>query len=128
VERTTLHHVVLTVGDPTRSRAFYGDVLGLPVVPMDHVPGGGYSFEVGETLIFVFGSRQPIPGDRFGEFRIGLDHLSFGVSAEADLQRLVERLRKAGVETNGIEVFPPTGNRYVAFRGPTNLQLEFWLG
>jgi catechol 2,3-dioxygenase-like lactoylglutathione lyase family enzyme len=55
-----------------------------------------------------------------------LDHLSFTALSEAALQSLAERLQAAGVETKGVETYH-TGNRYVAFRDPDNIQLEYWL-
>jgi len=42
-------------------------------------------------------------------------------------QILARWLRAAGVETSGVETFAPTGNKYVAFRDPDNIQLEYWL-
>jgi catechol 2,3-dioxygenase-like lactoylglutathione lyase family enzyme len=132
IERSTtletpgLNHVILTIGDVARSRAFYGDLLGFSIEDMD-VPGGGFYFESGPVWFFCLPSRQPVAGDRFSEFRIGLDHLAFTAPSEAALQSLADKLKAAGVETNGVEVFAPTGNRYVAFRDPDNVQLEYWL-
>ena len=63
---------------------------------------------------------------RFNEFRIGLDHLSFTAPSEVALQSLAERLQASGVETQGVETYH-TGNKYVAFRDPDNIQLEYWL-
>ena len=121
-----LNHVILTISDVARSRAFYGDLLGFTIVDMD-VPGGGFYFESGPVWFFFFPSREPIPDDRFSEFRIGLDHLAFTAPSEDALKALADKLQAAGVETNGVEVFAPTGNRYVAFRDPDNIQLEYWL-
>jgi catechol 2,3-dioxygenase-like lactoylglutathione lyase family enzyme len=78
------------------------------------------------VTIFFFPSSHPIPDDRFNEFRIGLDHLSFTAPDESALQSLAERLLAAGVETKGVETYH-TGNKYVAFRDPDNIQLEYWL-
>ena len=127
METPGLNHVVLTVSDTARSRAFYADLLGFAVVDMPHVPGGGFFFAVGGVMVFLFPSRQPATGDRFSEFRVGLDHLAITAPSRAALDALAERLRAAGVETNGVERFAPTGNWYVAFRDPDNIQLEYWL-
>ena len=43
------------------------------------------------------------------------------------LHALAYRLRAAPGETNGVEVFAPTGDHDVAFRHPDNIQLECWL-
>ncbi len=127
METSGLHHVVLTVRDPARSRAFYSDVLGFSINDMPHIPGGGFWAQAGPVWIFFFASRQPQPGDRFNEFRIGLDHLSFTAPSRDALDTLAATLLAAGVETQGVEQYAPTGNYYVAFRDPDNIQLEYWL-
>ena len=127
METSGLNHVVMTVSDPARSAAFYGDVLGFDISDMPDIPGGGFFIEAGSTWIFFFGSRQPMMGDRFSEFRIGLDHLSFTAPSREALDRLAAKLSAAGVETQGVEQFAPSGNWYVAFRDPDNIQLEYWL-
>jgi glyoxylase I family protein len=127
MQTSGLNHVVLTVSDPAKSAAFYGDVLGFPINDMPGIPGGGFYIEAGPTWIFFFGSRQPQPGDRFNEFRIGLDHLSFTAPSREALDQLAATLKAAGVETQGVELFGPSGNWYVAFRDPDNIQLEYWL-
>jgi glyoxylase I family protein len=126
VETPGLHHVVLTVSDPARSRAFYQDVLGFETHVMEGGPVPGFSFMVGELVVYVLASYQPIKGDRFSEFRVGLDHISFTAPSETALRALAERLLAAGVDTKGVERFP-TGNLYIAFRDPDNVQLEYWL-
>ena len=127
METSGLNHVVMTVSDPARSAVFYGDVLGFDINDMPDIPGGGFFIEAGPTWIFFFGSRQPTTGDRFSEFRIGLDHLSFTAPSREALDRLAAKLSAAGVETQGVEQFTPSGNWYVAFRDPDNIQLEYWL-
>ena len=122
-----LNHIILTVSNTERSRAFYGELLGFPIIVMDGDPDKSFLFKCGEVQFFFFPSRQPLPNDRFSEFRIGLDHLSFTAPSQEALHELVEKLRAAGVDTNGVEQFAPTGNLYVAFRDPDNIQLEYWL-
>jgi glyoxylase I family protein len=127
METSGLNHIILTVSDPNRSRPFYGELLGFEVSDVGEVPEHGFFFVTGQIWIFCLPSRQPIPGDRFSEFRVGLDHLAFAAPSKAALEALAERLIAAGVETNGVERFAPTGNLYVAFRDPDNIQLEYWL-
>jgi catechol 2,3-dioxygenase-like lactoylglutathione lyase family enzyme len=127
MEAPGLNHVILTITDPARSRAFYGDLLGFPITDMPHVPGGGFFFTAGGVMFFFFRSRRPTADDRFSEFRVGLDHLAFTAPSREALERLAGRLTAAGVETRGVEQFAPTGNWYVAFRDPDNIQLEYWL-
>ncbi len=121
-----LNHLILTVGDPARSRAFYADLLGFEVQDLADESGGGFYFAAGGTWFFCSPSRQPVPGDRFSEFRIGLDHLSFTAPSREALEALAAKLKAAGVDTQGVER-EATGNWYVAFRDPDNIQLEYWL-
>ena len=122
METSGLNHIIMTIKDVKISRAFYGDLLGFEIKDI----ADGFLFTVGEVSIFFFQSNHPIPDDRFNEFRIGLDHLSFTASNEIELQRFAEHLIASGVETKGVETYF-TGNKYVAFRDPDNIQLEYWL-
>jgi glyoxylase I family protein len=119
-----IHHITLRVSDLERSRSFYSDVLGFDVeVHQDRL-----RFTVGPTRVIL---RTPLEGtptdDRFSERRIGLDHISFGVEDREALERLVERLRRHGVATVGIEVNTDPETEFVAFRDPDNIQLEFFV-
>ena len=122
-----LHHIVLTVSDAERSRAFYADLLGFDVTVMSPGAAGSFYFMNASVWTFVIASPKPVAGDRFSEFRVGLDHLSFVAASRAELDAIAAKLIAAGVDTKGVEVFAPTGNDYVAFRDPDNIQLEYWL-
>jgi catechol 2,3-dioxygenase-like lactoylglutathione lyase family enzyme len=122
-----LNHIILTVADVARSRAFYADVLGFAIIVIEEDPDKSFFFSVGDVQIFVFPSRQPIAGDRFSEFRVGLDHVAFTAPSKEALHELADKLLAAGVDTKGVEQFVHTGNWYVAFRDPDNIQLEYWL-
>jgi catechol 2,3-dioxygenase-like lactoylglutathione lyase family enzyme len=122
-----LNHIILTISNTERSRALYGDLLGFSITVMEEDPDKSFFFSCGGVQFFFFPSRQPPPNDRFSEFRIGLDHLSFSAPSMEALQELADKLLAAGVDTKGVEQFAPTGNWYVAFRDPDNIQLEYWL-
>ena len=122
METPGLNHIIMTIKDGKISRSFYGNLLGFEITDI----ADGFFLRTGGVAIFFFPSNHPIPDDRFNEFRIGLDHLSFTAPSEDALQSLAERLLEAGVETKGVETYH-TGNRYVAFRDPDNIQLEYWL-
>jgi glyoxylase I family protein len=122
METSGLNHIIMTIKDAQVSRAFYGDLLGFEIREL----ADGFFFVTGGVMIFFFPSRHPLPDDRFNEFRIGLDHLSFTAPSEAALQSFAEHLQSHGVETQGVETYH-TGHRYVAFRDPDNIQLEYWL-
>lgn len=122
METSGLNHIILTISNVAKSRAFYGDLLGFTLVDI----ADGFFFVSGGVAFFFFPSNHPLPNDRFNEFRIGLDHLSFAAPNEAALYSLADKLRASGVETQGVELYH-TGNKYVAFRDPDNIQLEYWL-
>lgn len=122
METSGLNHIIMTIKDVKISQAFYGDLLGFDLEKI----ADGFFFVVGGVTIFFFPSSHPLPDDRFNEFRIGLDHLSFTAPSETALQSLADKLQTAGVDTKGVETYH-TGNRYVAFRDPDNIQLEYWL-
>ena len=122
-----LNHIILTISNTERSRAFYSDLLGFETYVMEEDPDNSFFFFCGGIQVFFFTSRQPAPNDRFSEFRIGLDHLSFTAPSMEFLQEIADKLVAAGVDTKGVEQFAPTGNWYLAFRDPDNIQLEYWL-
>lgn len=122
-----LNHVILTSSNPERSRAFYGDLLGFPVTIMEEDPGKSFFFACGGVQFFFFPSRHPLPNDRFSEFRIGWDHLSFTAPGREFPQEMADKLIAAGVDTKGVEQLVHTGNGYIAFGDPDNIQLEYWL-
>jgi catechol 2,3-dioxygenase-like lactoylglutathione lyase family enzyme len=117
-----LNHIIMTIKDVKISRAFYGNLLGFEIKDI----ADGFFLVSGGVSIFFFQSNHPIPDDRFNEFRIGLDHLAFTAPNEDALESLANLLKASGVETQGVEIYH-TGNKYVAFRDPDNIQLEYWL-
>jgi glyoxylase I family protein len=122
-----VHHITLNVTDLTRSRRFYEGVLGL-TVDQDFPPEPGYPGKL--RLRLADGTRivlvPPLPGtpdgDRFSEYRIGLDHISLGLPG-SELERLVDVLRQAGVQTRGIQR-DALGPALVCFRDPDNIAWE----
>ena len=119
-----LHHVSLRVADLDRSLGFYRDVLGFDV----QAPAEGLAFfSAGDSLIVLKPPLEGTPdGDRFSEYRIGVDHLAFAVTDRGQLEDVVEAVRAAGVDTAGIEVDPLLNKEYVCFRDPDNVQWEFY--
>jgi catechol 2,3-dioxygenase-like lactoylglutathione lyase family enzyme len=120
-----IHHLTLNVADLERSKAFYSGVLGF--VPDQDFPGEKLRYRIGPYTRLVL--VPPVPGtpegDRFSEARIGLDHVSLGVRSPAVLERLVDTLRAAGVETRGIQS-DALGPSLVCFRDPDNIAWEFF--
>jgi catechol 2,3-dioxygenase-like lactoylglutathione lyase family enzyme len=137
---TGIHHVTLRSQDPEAARRFYEEVVGLEFmeIPVSGevtsiwkgapAEGSFLATQAGTTFLVI---APPLEGtaedDRFSEYRIGLDHLAFAVDDRAELDSLVERLRAAGVETQGVETDFVLGKEYVAFRDPDNVQCEAYM-
>jgi catechol 2,3-dioxygenase-like lactoylglutathione lyase family enzyme len=121
-----IHHVVLTVSDPSRSAAFYETVLGVKAFPGDEkvICISCESF----LLCFQRPPLKGLPNDRFDENRLGLDHIGFSVKSHKNLEVLLTRLNELGVLTAGIEIDPDGEGEYVCFRDPDNIQIEFYVG
>jgi catechol 2,3-dioxygenase-like lactoylglutathione lyase family enzyme len=127
-----IDHLSLTVTDPERSSYFYRNILGfeLKQVPPDYpnkLNAGAYYFSVGGVEITLLRHEQTPENDKFNEFRVGLDHISFRVKSQAELEKVIMFLNKNGVENDGIQTYEPNGKKYVVVRDPDNIQLEFWL-
>lgn len=117
------HHVTLNVTDLPRARDFYEGVLGFEVD--QDFPGRKLRLRVGESKARLVLCPPPgdIDADRFSEYRIGLDHVSFGAS-RADLDRLASSLAAAGIPAN--LKHDPLGPAVLCFRDPDNIALEFF--
>ncbi|HZA21282.1 MAG TPA: VOC family protein [Dehalococcoidia bacterium] len=121
---TGVHHITLRVSNMERSRAFFQEVLGFAVErPEPH----RYRFWVGDTRIVL---KPPLEGtpsdDQFSEYRVGPDHIALAVEDRGELEKAVETLREAGVNTQGIQLEPSLGKEFVCFRDPDNVQWEFF--
>ena len=114
-----VHHIALRVTERDRSVAFYQDICGFQVVAA--LPD--------VTLLsngaLLLGLRdQAGSDDRFDEFRVGLDHLSFTLGSRADLESAAAILDQHQVEHGEIEDMQAFGLSVLAFRDPDNIQLE----
>jgi glyoxylase I family protein len=114
-----VHHIALRVTQRDRSVDFYQTVCGFQVVaalPDVTLLSNG-------TLLL--GLRdQAGSDDRFDEFRVGLDHLSFTLGSRAELVDAVAILDQHQVAHGDIEDMQAFGLSVVAFRDPDNIQLE----
>jgi|SRR5688572_27729363 glyoxylase I family protein len=117
-----VHHVALRVAEREHSISFYQRLLGFQTVaalPDVTILSNG-------TLILGIRDRpNGADSDRFDEFRIGLDHLSFSVSSRAELDHAVQILDQNDVPHGEIEDMGSAFGLYVlTFRDPDNIQLE----
>lgn len=125
IDTTGVHHLALRVTNLERSRRFYADVLGFPVV----LEGPGiFLCLAGETAIAVRGPEAATqPTDSFSPFRVGLDHVALGCRDEAELLRVADALGRAGVDNTGVRLDPTLNRQYVAFKDPDRIAWEFYM-
>jgi glyoxylase I family protein len=117
-----VHHIALRVTQLSRSIAFYKDLFGFqPVAELPDVT----ILSNGALILGLRDQRSAESTDRFDEFRVGLDHLSFAVGSREDLDRAVQILDQCDVPHGEIEDLGSDFGMYVlAFRDPDNIQLE----
>lgn len=125
LQTTGVHHLTLRSTDLARARSFYGGTLGLPIVLETPTL---FVALAGDTALAVRGpdARTQL-GDRFDPFRVGLDHVALGCSTEAELERVAAGLDSAGVPSTGLTFDQVLRRRYVAFKDPDGIALEFYM-
>ena len=122
-----LSHVALTVRDLSVSVPWYEDLFDAdPVIDEDTEPNFHHTvFMLGNsTLIGLHQHATPAPPGRFSEFRVGLDHVSFGCADREELEKWTSRLDELGVEHGGIK--DAAYGSGVSFRDPDGIALEFF--
>ena len=120
----SIHHLTLTVSDVGRSREFYTSLFGFDVA-------GEFGPRVvlikGSTLLALGPAPDPskaISGDTFNENRVGLDHLSFSVTSQGELEKAVAVLDQKGVPHGEIVDLEPFKIKVLMLRNPDNIQVE----
>jgi catechol 2,3-dioxygenase-like lactoylglutathione lyase family enzyme len=128
-----LHHYAYRCRDAEQTRAFYEDLLGLPlahVIRADHVPS------TGEYCPYVHIFFQMRDGSFLAFFDLGDDtaalpspntpawvnHLALTVAGEGELEQAKARLQAAGVDVVGV-----TDHKFVKsiyFFDPNGIRLE----
>jgi glyoxylase I family protein len=120
------HHMALTVRDVELSATWYAELLGMKELMSGDDDTVSFRVLVHPECGWIMGVRQyqQGSGDRFDEFRTGLDHFAFSVSSRADLDDWARELDARGVAHAPV-ADTPIGS-VVTFRDPDNIQLEFW--
>jgi glyoxylase I family protein len=116
------HHVALRVTDYARARAFYTEVLELPV--RGSIPGAEIEFlDIGGTTIELMGGAAP---EELGKPKAGLLHLAFEAdNVDAAYEELCRRGVTFTVEPKTVGdirlafFVDPDGNELELFASPT---------
>jgi catechol 2,3-dioxygenase-like lactoylglutathione lyase family enzyme len=123
----SLAHVAVTVRDLSVSVPWYEALFDAkPVLDEDTDPDFHHTvYLLGNGNLFGLHQHQtPAPDGDFSEYRIGLDHVSFGVADPAELERWAQRLDELGIAHGGIK--DATYGSGVSFRDPDGIALEFF--
>ena len=121
-------HILLSVRDVERSKAFYTQVLGFKVLEQDPTHGGVFLSlgEHGNTLD-LFPSKnpdaypQPKPGVGSRE-GLGVRHTAYAVASEDDFVRAYFSLQDAGVPIH--KAIDHTSQKSIYFHDPDDNLLE----
>ena len=123
----SLNHVALTVRDLSVSAPWYAALFGTdPVIDEDTDPDLHHTvWVVGTgTLVGLHQHGTVAPVEAFSEFRVGLDHVSFGVADRDDLEKWAARLDELGIEHGPLK--DASYGSGVSFRDPDGIALEFF--
>jgi catechol 2,3-dioxygenase-like lactoylglutathione lyase family enzyme len=122
--------VNLTVRDPVRSAAWYSELLGLQELYDFAGEDGRMRYialvEPNSQFVLCLVGHQEHSGERFSEFRTGLDLLEFLVDRKDELNEWEERLNRLQIPNSGVKQPEHTRNAMLTFRDPDNIQLEFF--
>lgn len=121
-----IHHVAIIASDYARSRRFYHEVLGLPIIN-ETLREARQSWKLDLALpdgsqleLFSFPAPPPRPSRPEA---CGLRHLAFRVT---DLERVIAHLQGQGIEVEAVRVDELTGRRFTFFADPDGLPLELY--
>lgn len=121
-----IHHVALICSDYQRSKQFYSETLGLPILA-EHYRAARQSWKLDLQLpdgsqleLFSFVGAPPRPSRPEA---LGLRHLAFAVT---DLDAWLGYLQQQGVATEPVRVDEYTGKRFTFFQDPDGLPLELY--
>src|SRR5262245_28196164 len=123
-----IQHVAVTVRDLSVSVPWYEALFDAkPALDEDTAHDFHHTvYLVGEGGQ-LFGLHQHTtlaPEGTFSEFRVGLDHISFGVADRGELEKWAGRLDERGIEHGEIEDAHYGSD--LSFRDPDGIALEFF--
>ncbi|MEH2235247.1 SMU1112c/YaeR family gloxylase I-like metalloprotein [Nostoc sp.] len=126
MKTTGIHHVAIICSDYDRSKNFYVEVLGFPIIQETfRTERNSYKLDLKvaeNTQIELF--SFPTPPERASKPEAcGLRHIAFKVD---DVEQTVCYLKSKGLEVENIRVDEITGKKFTFFKDPDNLPLEIY--
>ena len=121
-----IHHVAIIASDYDRSRRFYHELLGLPILA-ETLRAERQSWKLDLALpdgsqLELFSFPAP-PARPSRPEACGLRHLAFRVQA---LDPVIAHLEQHGVAVESVRVDELTGSRFTFFADPDGLPLELY--
>lgn len=127
IKTTGVHHIVLKVSNPEKSKDFYIKALGMKVFSEED---GAYGLSMkgfdSFWLVPPENGEQAEPFNRRGN--IGLDHWAFGVNSMEDLKEIEEHFNEQGIEMEDSGITDDGyGGTAIFTKDPDGMILEFHL-
>ena len=120
-----IDHLVLSVGDFARSKAFYGKLLKFLGFKLKHEYGDMAGWSNGKTLFWIAAADAQGRKRKYRKGDIGFHHYAFELASRKAVDEL-----GAFLEKNGMTVLDPPGEYYgdsyyaVYFTDPDGMKLE----
>lgn len=133
-----LSHITLTVKNIETCAKFYSKLFDTEIT-VSETDDSTKKFNLrkaGVPISFRQYTKTPSK-DSFDYSRIGLDHTAIQVENEGDLEVYLKRIIASwnfvdpsvtDGKTKGIEICEQTGRKYICFKDPSNLPIEFYIG
>jgi catechol 2,3-dioxygenase-like lactoylglutathione lyase family enzyme len=120
-----IDHLVLSVGNFDRSKAFYDKVLGFLGFKLKHDYADMAGWSNGKTLFWIAASDAQGQKRKYRKGDVGFHHYAFELARRKDVDAL-----GAFLEQNGMTILDPPGEYYgrnyyaVYFADPDGMKLE----
>ncbi|MBI2390660.1 MAG: VOC family protein [Deltaproteobacteria bacterium] len=124
----SLNHVVLTVNDLAKSRAFYERLLPALGYRLLYEQAGSFAYRGADGLKLYFTQAPPENvGATFDRYRVGLNHLAFNAPDRAFVDDVQKKLESWGVKVlDHAAEYPQYEPGYYAvfFLDPDGMKIE----
>ena len=126
IEVNGMAHVILTVSQWEKARAFYGELL--PFLGLKKVyDGNNFLYHVGgRTAVGIQRCAEEHGKERFVANRVGLHHLCLRARSREDVDKAAAKLRAMGayIDRGPIEGDWAPGYYFFVFEDPDGIRLE----
>ena len=120
-----IDHLVLSVGDFSRSKAFYDKLLTFLGFKLKHEYDDMAGWSNGKTLFWIAAADAEGRRHKYRKGDIGFHHYAFEMASRKDIDALGDFL-----DDNGVDIVDPPGEYYgrdyyaVYFTDPDGMKLE----